>query len=131
MIIRFLILFGLFMQAKMHIDNGDIRGIIDPALAEDDYSLQSMWKIAEKALLCVRPHGNMRPSMSEVQKDIQDAIRIEKEVLAARGGLSDEFSRSSAHSQSSSLMNMGTTHDLAGSHNFVSIDESVLQPKAR
>ncbi|KAJ4891804.1 Leucine-rich repeat protein kinase family protein [Raphanus sativus] len=122
---------NIVQWAKMHIDNGDIRGIIDPALAEDDYSLQSMWKIAEKALLCVRPHGNMRPSMSEVQKDIQDAIRIEKEVLAARGGLSDEFSRSSAHSQSSSLMNMGTTHDLAGSHNFVSIDESVLQPKAR
>ncbi|KAF8101829.1 hypothetical protein N665_0201s0142 [Sinapis alba] len=118
---------NIVQWAKMHIDNGDIRGIIDPALAEDDYSLQSMWKIAEKALLCVRPHGNMRPSMSEVQKDIQDAIRIEKEALAARGGLSDEFSRSSAHSSS---LNMGM-HDLAGSQNFVSIDESVLQPKAR
>jgi hypothetical protein len=111
----------------MHIDNGDIRGIIDPALAEDDYSLQSMWKIAEKALLCVKPHGNMRPSMSEVQKDIQDAIRIEKEALAARGGISDEFSRSSAHSSS---LNMGML-DLAGSQSYVSIDESVLQPTAR
>ncbi|KAJ0258901.1 Leucine-rich repeat protein kinase family protein [Hirschfeldia incana] len=120
---------NIVQWAKMHIDNGDIRGIIDPALAEDDYSLQSMWKIAEKALLCVRPHGNMRPSMSEVQKDIQDAIRIEKEALAARGVMSDEFSRSSAHSHASSL-NMGT-HDLAGSQNFVAIDESVLQPKAR
>ncbi|KAG2326578.1 hypothetical protein Bca52824_009306 [Brassica carinata] len=118
---------NIVQWAKMHIDNGDIRGIIDPALADDDYSLQSMWKIAEKALLCVRPHGNMRPSMSEVQKDIQDAIRIEKEALAARGGLSDEFSRSSAHSSS---LNMGM-HDLAGSQNFVSIDESVLQPTAR
>ncbi|CAN6832116.1 unnamed protein product [Brassica oleracea] len=118
---------NIVQWAKMHIENGDIRGIIDPALAEDDYSLQSMWKIAEKALLCVRPHGNMRPSMSEVQKDIQDAIRIEKEALAARGGLSDEFSRSSAHSSS---LNMGM-HDLAGSQNFVAIDESVLQPKAR
>uniref|UniRef100_A0A1J3IU07 Putative LRR receptor-like serine/threonine-protein kinase n=1 Tax=Noccaea caerulescens TaxID=107243 RepID=A0A1J3IU07_NOCCA len=120
---------NIVQWAKMHIDNGDIRGIIDPALAEDDYSLQSMWKIAEKALLCVKPHGNMRPSMSEVQKDIQDAIRIEKEALAARGGISDEFSRSSAHSSS---LNMGMgMHDLTGSQNFVSIDESVLQPTAR
>ncbi|XP_010509399.1 PREDICTED: probable LRR receptor-like serine/threonine-protein kinase At1g67720 [Camelina sativa] len=118
---------NIVQWAKMHIDNGDIRGIIDPALAEDDYSLQSMWKIAEKALLCVKPHGNMRPSMSEVQKDIQDAIRIEKEALAARGGVSDEFSRSSAHSSS---LNMGML-DLAGSQNYVSIDESVLQPTAR
>ncbi|CAH8361332.1 unnamed protein product [Eruca vesicaria subsp. sativa] len=119
---------NIVQWAKMHIDNGDIKGIIDPALAEDDYSLQSMWKIAEKALLCVRPHGNMRPSMSEVQKDIQDAIRIEKEALVARGGgFSDEFSRSSAHSSS---LNMGM-HDLASSQNFVSIDESVLQPTAR
>nr|AAO22763.1 putative receptor protein kinase [Arabidopsis thaliana] len=118
---------NIVQWAKMHIDNGDIRGIIDPALAEDDYSLQSMWKIAEKALLCVKPHGNMRPSMSEVQKDIQDAIRIEKEALAARGGISDEFSRSSAHSSS---LNMGML-DLAGSQSYVSIDESVLQPTAR
>ncbi|CAH2058950.1 unnamed protein product [Thlaspi arvense] len=119
---------NIVQWAKMHIDNGDIRGIIDPALAEDDYSLQSMWKIAEKALLCVKPHGNMRPSMSEVQKDVQDAIRIEKEALAARGGISDEFSRSSAHSSS---LNMGTTYDLAGSQNYVSIDDSVLQPTPR
>ncbi|KFK36595.1 hypothetical protein AALP_AA4G144100 [Arabis alpina] len=118
---------NIVQWAKMHIDNGDIRAIIDPALAEDDYSLQSMWKIAEEALMCVKPHGNMRPSMSEVQKDIQDAIRIEKEALAARGGVSDEFSRSSAHSLS---LNMGM-HDLDGSQNYVSIDESVLQPTPR
>ncbi|KAJ0262192.1 Leucine-rich repeat protein kinase family protein [Hirschfeldia incana] len=113
---------NIVQWAKMHIDNGDIRGIIDPALAEDDYSLQSMWKIAEKALLCVKPHGNMRPSMSEVQKDIQDAIRMEKEALVGRGGISDEFSRSSAHSSS---FNMGMRD------NYVSIDESVLTPTAR
>ncbi|CAN6814336.1 unnamed protein product [Brassica oleracea] len=113
---------NIVQWAKMHIDNGDIRGIIDPALAEDDYSLQSMWKIAEKALLCVKPHGNMRPSMSEVQKDIQDAIRMEKEALVGRGGMSDEFSRSSAHSSS---FNMGMRD------NYVSIDESVLTPTAR
>ncbi|CAN8316790.1 unnamed protein product [Cochlearia groenlandica] len=126
---------NIVQWAKMHIDNGDIRGIIDPALAEDDYSLQSMWKIAEKALLCVKPHGNMRPSMSDVQKDIQDAIRIEKEALSARGGVSDEFSRSSARSSQNMGMHSHHHHhhddDLAGSRSFVSIDESVLQPTAR
>ncbi|XP_010528095.1 PREDICTED: probable LRR receptor-like serine/threonine-protein kinase At1g67720 isoform X2 [Tarenaya hassleriana] len=119
---------NIVQWAKMHIDNGDIRGIIDPALAEDEYSLQSMWKIAEKALLCVKPHGSMRPSMSEVLKDIQDAIRIEKETSETRGGVSDEFSRSSAQSSSMNMMGM---MDLAGTENFVSIDDSVLHPTPR
>ena len=78
-------------QAKLHIESGDIQGIIDPSLHEE-FDIQSIWKIAEKALMCVQPHGHMRPSISEVLKEIQDVITIEREAaVAAREGNSDEI----------------------------------------
>ncbi|KAL3717248.1 hypothetical protein ACJRO7_008780 [Eucalyptus globulus] len=73
--------------ARPHIESGDIQVIIDPKLHED-YDIQSMWKIAEKALMCVQPNRHMRPSIWEVLKEIQDALLIEREALAAREGLS-------------------------------------------
>lgn len=111
-------------QAKLHIESGDIQGIIDPSL-HNGYDIQSMWKIAEKALMCVMPHGDMRPSISEVLKDIQDAILIEREATAIRDGNSDDMSRLSAHSS----LNIGSI-DL-GAENYLSLDESIAQPTAR
>lgn len=113
-------------QAKLHIENGDIQGIIDPAL-RGEYDIQSMWKIAEKALMCVQPHGNMRPSMSEVIKEIQDAISIERGAAeAVREGNSDEISRHSVHSS----LFMGS-QDLGASDHYLSIDDSIARPTPR
>ncbi|KAK7345606.1 hypothetical protein VNO77_16212 [Canavalia gladiata] len=111
---------NIVQWAKLHIESGDIQGIIDPTL-QNNYDLQSMWKIAEKALMCVQPHGHMRPSISEVVKEIQDAIAIEREG----GGNSDE-PRNSVHSS----INMGSM-DLTATQNYLSIDESIAQPTAR
>ncbi|KAG4916302.1 hypothetical protein JHK87_053859 [Glycine soja] len=111
--------------AKLHIESGDIQGIIDPLL-RNDYDLQSMWKIAEKALMCVQPHGHMRPSISEALKEIQDAISIERQAEALREGNSDDMSKNSFHSS----MNMGSM-DLGGAESYLSIDESIAQPTAR
>ncbi|KAI9086267.1 hypothetical protein K1719_031721 [Acacia pycnantha] len=116
---------NIVQWAKMHIESGDIQGIIDPAL-RNEYDLQSMWKIAEKALMCVQPHGHLRPSISEVLKEIQDAISIEREPETVREGNSDEMSRQSVHSS----MNMGSM-DLGAPENYLSIDESIAQPTAR
>ncbi|XP_061346697.1 probable LRR receptor-like serine/threonine-protein kinase At1g67720 [Gastrolobium bilobum] len=116
---------NIVQWAKLHIESGDIQGIIDPLLRKD-YDLQSMWKIAEKALMCVQPHGHMRPSISEVLKEIQDAISIEREVETLREGNSDEMPRNSFHSS----MNMGSM-DLGGAESYLSIDESIAQPTAR
>ncbi|KAL5067918.1 hypothetical protein RYX36_018805 [Vicia faba] len=112
---------NIVQWAKLHIESGDIQGIIDPAL-RDDYDLQSMWKIAEKALMCVQPHGHMRPSISEVVKEVQDAIAIEKEVES----VSDEMTRNSVHSS----INMGSM-DLAATENYLAIDDSIARPTAR
>ncbi|KAJ9559080.1 hypothetical protein OSB04_013694 [Centaurea solstitialis] len=115
---------NIVQWAKLHIESGDIQGIIDPALG-NEYDIQSMWKIAEKALMCVQPHGNMRPSMSEVIKEIQDAISIERGVEAsARDRSSDEISRHT-------ILNMGSL-DLCGNNNHdLSIDESITRPGPR
>lgn len=114
---------NIVQWAKMHIENGDIQGIIDPALG-NEYDIQSMWKIAEKALMCVQPHGNMRPTMSEVIKEIQDAISIERGVVAAaREHSSDEMSRHS-------MLQMGSL-DLGANEQDLSIDESFARPGPR
>ncbi|KAK4481045.1 hypothetical protein RD792_011914 [Penstemon davidsonii] len=113
---------NIVQWAKVHIESGNIQGIIDPSL--QDYDIQSMWKIAEKALMCVQPHGNMRPSISQVIKEIQDAIAIEKEE-AMKKGSSDEISK-----HSSSLYEGGSS-DLGTSEHYLSIDESIARPTAR
>uniref|UniRef100_A0A0D9XVY0 non-specific serine/threonine protein kinase n=1 Tax=Leersia perrieri TaxID=77586 RepID=A0A0D9XVY0_9ORYZ len=63
--------------ARSHMESGDIHGIIDQSL-DEGYDLQSVWKIAEVATMCVKPKGVQRPSISEVLKEIQDAIAIER-----------------------------------------------------
>ncbi|KVH99729.1 Protein kinase, catalytic domain-containing protein [Cynara cardunculus var. scolymus] len=108
-------------HAKLHIENGGIQRIIDPAL-RDEYDVQSMWKTAEKALMCVQPHANMRPSMSEVIKEIQDAISIERGV---NGGSCNEILRSSFHSS----LNMGLLD--AGIDPYLSFHDSITLPSAR
>ncbi|KAL8214455.1 hypothetical protein R6Q57_003904 [Mikania cordata] len=114
---------NIVQWAKTHIENGDIQGIIDPTLG-NEYDIQSMWKIAEKALMCVQPHGNMRPSMSEVIKEIQDAILIEKGMeMAARECRSDEISRHL-------ILNMGSLGLMSNGQDF-SMDESFTRPGAR
>ncbi|MFS7908663.1 putative protein kinase RLK-Pelle-LRR-I-1 family [Helianthus anomalus] len=114
---------NIVQWAKMHIESGDIQGIIDPSLG-NEYDIQSMWKIAEKALMCVQPHGNMRPSMSEVIKDIQDAILMQRGVeTAAREGSSDEMPRHT-------ILNMGSL-DLMANDQDLSIDESFARPGPR
>lgn len=116
---------NIVQWAKLHIESGDIQGIIDPSL-HDEYDIQSMWKIAEKALMCVQAHGYMRPSISEVLKEIQDAILMERGAAAARDGNSDDTSRNSIHSS----LNLGSL-DLGGTDNYLSIDESIVRPTAR
>ncbi|XAR69028.1 Non-specific serine/threonine protein kinase [Bertholletia excelsa] len=113
---------NIVQWAKLHIEKGDIQGIIDPSL-HGEYDIQSMWKIAEKALMCVAPHGHMRPPMSEVIKEIQDATAIERGAEAVGEGNSDDISRYSMHSS----MNM----DLGASEQYLSIDDSITKPTAR
>ncbi|KAL5204084.1 hypothetical protein ABZP36_008955 [Zizania latifolia] len=64
--------------ARSHVESGDINAIVDESL-DAGYDVQSVWKIAEVAIACVKPKGMLRPSISEVLKEIQDAIAIERQ----------------------------------------------------
>ncbi|CAM9004111.1 unnamed protein product [Rhodiola kirilowii] len=116
---------NIVQWAKQHIESGDIQSIIDPSL-RGDYDIQSMWKIAEKALMCVQPHGHMRPSMSEVIKEIQDALSIERGAEAGREGNSDDMSRHSVRSS----RNTGSI-DMGPTDNYLALDDSISRPSAR
>lgn len=76
--------------ARSLIRKGDITSIVDPSLS-GTYNLESLWRIAEIAVLSVEPQGVSRPRMQEVELAIQDAIRLEKGSKIT----SDSFSSSS------------------------------------
>ncbi|XP_010253497.1 PREDICTED: probable LRR receptor-like serine/threonine-protein kinase At1g67720 [Nelumbo nucifera] len=116
---------NIVQWARSHIESGDIQGIIDPSL-HNEFDIQSIWKIAEKAIMCVQSHGSMRPSISEVLKEIQEAISIERGAEARREGHSDDMSKNSIHSST----NLGSM-DLGVSEPYVSFDESIARPTAR
>lgn len=113
------------MQAKSHVESGNIHGIIDPSLG-NNFDIQSVWKIAEKAMLCVQPCGSHRPSISEVLKDIQEAMSIEKGSALGRDGNSDALSRNSIDSPG----NAGS-QDFERLEPYASFDDSVIKPTAR
>ncbi|XP_042510786.1 probable LRR receptor-like serine/threonine-protein kinase At1g67720 [Macadamia integrifolia] len=114
---------NIVQWAKTHIESGDIQGIIDPLL-RNEFEIQSVWKIAEKAMMCVQSHGNMRPSMVEVLKEVQDAILIERGAEVRREDNSGDMSRGSIHTS----INIGST-DPGVAEPLVSLDESIVHPR--
>ncbi|KAI3965091.1 hypothetical protein MKX01_014022 [Papaver californicum] len=117
---------NIIQWARTQIESGNIQGIIDPSL-QNEYNIQSIWKIAEKALMCVQSHGSMRPSISEVLKEIQDALLIEKGAnLANGGGNSDDMSKISSNSS----YNLGPM-ELGTADQYHSFEDSIFQPVAR
>lgn len=63
--------------ARSLICKGDVISIVDPFLL-GNVKIESIWRIAEIAILCVEQHGTSRPKMQEIILAIQDAIKIER-----------------------------------------------------
>lgn len=97
--------------ARSHIESGNIHAIIDESLDRGCYDLQSVWKIAEVAIMCVKPKGAQRPPISEVLKEIQDAIAMERVLV----------------SNCSNRMGSGSVEQNGGA----SFDELLMQPGLR
>ncbi|WOL15041.1 hypothetical protein Cni_G23822 [Canna indica] len=109
--------------AKSYIESGNIEDIIDPSL-QGDYNMQSVWKIAEVSFMCVKPHGSQRPSMTEVLKEIQAAIEIER-ASSGLGGGRTASKNSADHSANTIAMELATPEQ------NVSFPEFFLQPGLR
>ncbi|RZR94575.1 hypothetical protein BHM03_00023290 [Ensete ventricosum] len=64
--------------AKFHCESGEIEAIIDPSVRDGYNDIQSVWKVAEVAVRCVNLEMRNRPAMSQVLKEIQEAIVLEQ-----------------------------------------------------
>ncbi len=69
---------------KPHIEAGDINNIIDKAMG-DNYKLESIWKVAEIAVLSIQPRGVNRPTMRQVVSDLREAIEMETSMQSYDG----------------------------------------------
>uniref|UniRef100_A0A3B6KH70 non-specific serine/threonine protein kinase n=1 Tax=Triticum aestivum TaxID=4565 RepID=A0A3B6KH70_WHEAT len=108
--------------ARSHIESGNIDAIIDASL-DTGYDLQSVWKIAEVGIMCVKPKGAQRPTISEVLKEIQDAIAIEVQREAPQ--VQQLMSKRSMGSVS---INTDNSVDLEQNASF---DEMLMRPGLR
>ncbi|XP_043706925.1 probable LRR receptor-like serine/threonine-protein kinase At1g67720 isoform X2 [Telopea speciosissima] len=82
--------------ARSLIRKGDVMSILDPSLA-GNIKIESLWRIAEVAILSIEPHGACRPKMQEIVLAIQDAIRIEKGKQKNYTTCSRSWTRQSSH----------------------------------
>jgi hypothetical protein len=67
--------FFIFAQVKPHLEAGAINNIIDKAMG-DNYKLESIWKVAEIAVMSIQPFGLNRPAMRQVVSDLREAIEM-------------------------------------------------------
>ncbi|KAJ4783206.1 Leucine-rich repeat protein kinase family protein [Rhynchospora pubera] len=78
--------------ARGLVESGDIEIIADKSL-EPTYDIESVRKMTKIALMCVKPSRLERPSISEVLKEIQAAIKIEQKALTGSVESTDLFAR--------------------------------------
>ncbi|CAK9274201.1 unnamed protein product [Sphagnum jensenii] len=64
--------------AKPHLEADDIHSVIDKAL-DNKFNKESVWKVAQLAMMSIDPHGVNRPSMRQVVRNLRDAIAMEEE----------------------------------------------------
>ncbi|XP_047057225.1 probable LRR receptor-like serine/threonine-protein kinase At1g67720 [Lolium rigidum] len=72
---------NIVLWARSHMQSGTIDLIIDGSL-DIGYNPQSLQKMANLAMRSVEPEGAQRPSICEVLREIQDAIRLEVQLEA-------------------------------------------------
>ncbi|GJP32168.1 hypothetical protein CLOM_g16767 [Closterium sp. NIES-68] len=65
------------VEARKHLQQGDIEAIVDPTLPPSEFLMDAMWKVAEVGILCVEPMGINRPSISEVVRELGEAVAME------------------------------------------------------
>ncbi|KAF3785105.1 Senescence-induced receptor-like serine/threonine-protein kinase [Nymphaea thermarum] len=62
--------------AMPKIMSGDVASIVDPRL-QGQYDINSVWKVAETAISCTAEKGITRPTMTEIVRELEEAIDME------------------------------------------------------
>ncbi|BBN08361.1 hypothetical protein MPTK1_4g10940 [Marchantia polymorpha subsp. ruderalis] len=76
---------------RHQLELGNVEAIVDPALNKA-YNIASMWKVADIAMYSVEPEAKHRPAMSEVVKELEDALFLEAQGRQSAGPLCTTFS---------------------------------------
>jgi hypothetical protein len=58
------------------LSGGDIESIVDPRI-QDQYDINSVWKVAELACKCTKPISSRRPTMSAVVIELKESLDLE------------------------------------------------------
>ncbi|KAL3685526.1 hypothetical protein R1sor_003548 [Riccia sorocarpa] len=67
---------NLLDWVKSEIGTGNIRNIVDPKMGTN-YRTESIWKVTELAISCLRQDVSERPNMAAVLQDLIDAVEHE------------------------------------------------------
>lgn len=78
---------------------------MDPTI-KSQYHSESMWRVVEAALACTEPFATFRPSMSDIVRELEDALIIENNA--------SEYMRS--------------IESTGGSNRFLSVERKMLAP---
>ncbi|KAJ0098206.1 hypothetical protein Patl1_28393 [Pistacia atlantica] len=65
-----------YLQAKPYIRESKIEEIVDPSI-KGGYHAEAMWRMVEVALACIEPFSAYRPCMSDIVRELEDALIIE------------------------------------------------------
>ncbi|XP_043690706.1 nodulation receptor kinase-like isoform X2 [Telopea speciosissima] len=68
---------SLVEWAKSFIMISRIEDIVDPAI-KTGYNAETVWKVIEVALACTESHSAYRPYMTDVVRELEDALNMEK-----------------------------------------------------
>jgi hypothetical protein len=78
----------VIVQVRTHLRAGAINDVIDKAF-HNDYNMESMWKVAEIAIMSIEPCSVNRPTITQVVSNLREAIIIESSVEPSYNTSSD------------------------------------------
>ncbi|XP_061949250.1 nodulation receptor kinase-like isoform X1 [Populus nigra] len=67
---------SLVEWAKPYIRESRIDEIVDPGI-KGGYHAEAMWRVVEVALVCIEPFSAYRPCMTDIVRELEDALIIE------------------------------------------------------
>ncbi|KAJ7196443.1 hypothetical protein O6H91_Y507900 [Diphasiastrum complanatum] len=77
---------SLIEWARLFITNSNIQAIVDPAISSS-YTPEAMWRVVEIALCSVEHHSARRPNMSDIIRELEDALIIENNASQYMGSI--------------------------------------------
>jgi serine/threonine protein kinase len=89
------------------LSGGDIESIVDPRI-QDQYDINSVWKVAELACKCTKPTSSRRPTMSAVVIELKESLDFEMPMEEIRSQRTDKSPTDVSQNSNIELAYMGS-----------------------